>query len=153
MSMDAGWMRCIWCESLEPGSKVLESRRLTTSHHHNPWFAIDRADVPASEDAGEVWFGVLAWSGNWKLVAEVTEFASTRVSLGLNDWDFAWRLDAGQEFTTPGSFAGYTREGFGGASRLLHEFVRESVVPHPGMMRKVLYNSWEATTFDVSEQG
>jgi alpha-galactosidase len=30
-------------EKLTPGLKVLESRRLTTSHHHNPWFAIDEA--------------------------------------------------------------------------------------------------------------
>lgn len=140
-------------ERLTAGSKVLESRRMTTSHHHNPWFAIDRENACAHEEAGEVWFGVLAWSGNWKLVTETTEFASTRVSLGLNDWDFAWRLNPGQEFTTPSSFAGYTREGFGGASRRLHEFVRESVVPHAGVTRKVLYNSWEATAFDVSEQG
>ena len=69
---------------------------MTTSHHHNPWFALDHGH--ADEDAGEVWFGALAWSGNWKLSAEVTEFASTRLSLGVNDWDFAWRLDAGQSF-------------------------------------------------------
>lgn len=137
-------------EILTPGSKILESRRLTTSHHHNPWFAIDRGH--ADEDTGEVWFGTLAWSGNWKLVAETTEFASTRVSPGINDWDFAWRLDAGQNFSTPSSYAGYTREGFGTASRLLHDFIRQSVVPHPEMTHKVLYNSWEATLFAVNEQ-
>lgn len=137
-------------EILTPGSKVLESRRLTTSHHHQPWFAIDRGH--ADEEAGEVWFGVLAWSGNWKLVAETTEFASTRVSLGINDWDFAWRLEAGQVFTTPSSYAGYTSKGFGEASRRLHNFIRESVVPHAGVTRKVIYNSWEATHFDVNEQ-
>lgn len=137
-------------ESLTAGSKVLESRRLTTSHHHSPWFAIDRGH--ANEDTGEVWFGALAWSGNWKVIAEVTEFASTRLSSGLNDWDFAWRLAAGQEFTTPSCYAGYTVDGFGAASRLLHDFVRESVVPHPELTRKVLYNSWEATGFAVNEQ-
>ncbi len=59
-------------ELLLEGAKVLESRRITTSHHHQPWFALDRGH--ATEDAGDVWFGVLAWSGNWKLAAEVTEF-------------------------------------------------------------------------------
>lgn len=135
-------------EPLKPGLKVLESRRLTTSHHHNPWFAIDRGQ--AGEDAGEVWFGALAWSGNWRLVAEVTEFSSTRVSLGVNDWDFAWRLQAGETFTTPVSYAGYTSEGFGGASRRLHDLVRETL-PHAQIPRQVLYNSWEATQFDVDE--
>src|SRR5574342_10969 len=80
-------------EPLTPGLKVIESRRLTTSHHHAPWFAVDRN---ASEDAGEVWFGTLAWSGNWKITAEVTEFASTRLNIGLNDWDFAWKLVPGE---------------------------------------------------------
>ncbi len=101
-------------EPLTEGLKVLESRRLTTSHHHSPWFAVDRGG--ASEDQGEVWFGTLAWSGNWKLSAEVTDFASTRISIGLNDWDFAWRLGAGETFAAPSSYAGYTAEGFGGAS-------------------------------------
>jgi alpha-galactosidase len=136
-------------EPLVQGVKVLDSRRLTTSHHANPWFAVDRGHV--DEDGGEVWFGVLAWSGNWKLAAEVTDFSSTRLSLGINDWDFAWRLEAGQSFTTPSSYAGYTAAGFGGASRKLHDFVRETVLPHGPVQHRVLYNSWEATTFNVDE--
>ena len=134
---------------LTRGVTVLESRRLTTSHHHAPWFAIDACDAPAQEDVGSVWYGALAWSGNWKLAAEVTDSASTRVNIGLNDWDFAWRLDFGQTFATPSAYAGYSADGFGGASRRLHHFVRERVVPHPQVTRKVLYNSWEATLFDV----
>ena len=63
-------------ERLEAGVKVCESRRITSSHHARPWFAVDRGT--ADETQGEVWFGVLAWSGNWKLAAEVTDFGSTR---------------------------------------------------------------------------
>lgn len=145
--MDELHLRRAW---LTHGLKVLESRRITSSHHHNPWFAVDRGY--ADEDGGEVWFGTLAWSGNWKLVAEVTDFGSTRVSIGLNDWDFAWQLGPGETFTTPGSYAGYTCEGFGGASRRLHDFVRDMLVPHGHAPHKVLYNSWEATGFDVDER-
>lgn len=137
-------------ESLKQGIKVLESRRLTTSHHANPWFAMDAGS--ADEDHGDIWFGVLAWSGNWKLSAEVTDFYSTRVSLGINDWDSAWRLNAGESFITPSSFAGYTHEGFGGASRKLHDFVRDTVLPHGHVVHPILYNSWEATTFNVDEK-
>jgi alpha-galactosidase len=135
-------------EPLVPGNKILESRRIITGHQHQPWFAVDRGT--ASEDAGDVWFGVLAWSGNWKLSAEVTEFASTRVSLGINDWDFAWRLGPGASFDAPPSYAGYTGAGFGGMSRRLHDFVRDTLLPHGRAIHKVLYNSWEATTFDVA---
>ena len=138
-------------EPLTPGVKVLESRRLTTSHHHQPWFALDRGH--ATEDAGEVWFGVLAWSGNWKLTAEVTGFAQNRLSLGVNDWDFAWRLLPGEVFEAPAALGGYTAHGFGGASRHLHDFVRREVLPRGDEPRQVLYNSWEATAFDVTEEG
>lgn len=136
-------------ESLVEGLKVLESRRLTSSHHHSPWFAVDRGG--ADEDTGEVWFGALAWSGNWKLSAEVTDFGSTRVSIGLNDWDFAWRLAAGETFTAPSSYAGYTGEGFGGASRRLHDCIRDVILSDGHDLRQVFYNSWEATLFAIDE--
>jgi len=139
-------------ETLTQGLKALESRRLTTSHHHNPWFAVDRAHDTAGEDAGAVWFGVLAWSGNWKLSAEVTDFASTRLSIGVNDWDFAWRLDPDREFGAPSSFAGYTEGGFGGASRTMHDYIRDALLPHGRAPHRVLYNSWEATGVDVDEE-
>lgn len=134
-------------EPLTHGIKLLDSRRLTTSHHHNPWFAIDRGT--AQEDQGEVWFGVLAWSGNWRIAAEVTDFASTRLNIGINDWDFALRLNGGASYTTPASFAGYTTGGFGAASRALHDLIRDQIIPHRDTLHKVLYNSWEATLFDV----
>jgi alpha-galactosidase len=145
-------------EPLVQGIKTLESRRITTSHHNNPWFAIDRGGAPeggADEEQGEVWFGLLAWSGNWKLAAEVTDFQSTRVNIGLNDWDFTWRLGPGETFKTPSAIAGYTARGFGAASRGLHDYIREQVLPHGPVTHKILYNSWEATTFsvDVASQG
>lgn len=136
-------------EWLTPGVKVLESRRLTTSHHHAPWFAIDRGG--ADEMQGEVWFGALAWSGNFKLAAEVTAFGGTRVSIGVNDWDFAWALQPGETFTTPACIGGTTQGGFGAASRALHDYVRDELLPHGQTPHKVLYNSWEATLFDVDE--
>ncbi|MFP4321486.1 MAG: alpha-galactosidase [Anaerolineales bacterium] len=135
-------------EILQPGIKRLESRRLTTSSSHSPWFALD--DGHATEAHGAVWFGALAWSGNWAISAEVTEFYRTQVGIGVNDWDFAWRLDPGASFSTPAALAGYTVEGFGGAARALHGYTR-AILPHPDQPRKVLYNAWEVTGFDVNE--
>ena len=135
-------------EPLTPGLKIIESRRLTTSHHHTPWFAVERN---ATEESGEVWFGTLAWSGNWKITAEVTEFASTRISVGINDWDFAWKLNPSETFVTPESVSGYVKDGFGAASRRMHAYVREKLLPHKHQLHKVLYNSWEATLFNVDE--
>ncbi len=133
-------------EPLTKGTKILESRRIHTSHHHNPYFAVDRGS--ADEEQGEVWFGALEWSGNWKIAAELTDFASTRINIGLNDWDFGWELKPNTDFTTPHAYAGYTANGFGAASRTMHDYIR-SFLPHGNTLHKVLYNSWEATTFNV----
>jgi alpha-galactosidase len=138
-------------EVLDSGTKVLESRRMTSSHQNNPWFALDLAAEPATEESGEVWFGALAWSGNWKLTAESIVYGQTRIGLGVNDWDFALQLETGESYITPSSFGGYSKAGFGVASRVLHRFVRETILPHKHQLRQVLYNSWEATTFHVNE--
>jgi alpha-galactosidase len=138
-------------EALDSGTKVLESRRISTSHQNNPFFALDCLEQPATEDSGDVWFAVLAWSGNWKLTAEQTIFGNTRVSVGLNDWDFALRLESGQSYTTPSSLGGFSGAGFGQMSRNLHDYTRQTLLPHKHTLRKVLYNSWEATTFAVGE--
>ena len=140
---------------ITPGKIVLESRRGNTSGQLNPWFAID-AGGHADEDHGRVWFGALAWSGNWKLVVEDTPPAhQVRVTGGYNDFDFSWPLKPGESFETPAFYGGYSGQGFGEASRLMHRLERNEILPdhaHPHV-RPVLYNSWEATTFNVDEAG
>ncbi len=134
-------------ERIGSGKKILESRRLTSSHGGNPWFAVD--DGTASEGHGRVWFGTLAWSGNWKTTIEWTENQNLHILSGLNDWDFTWRLMPGETFESPHAIGGTTENGFGGVSRALHDYIRETILPHGKTARKVIYNSWEATTFDV----
>jgi alpha-galactosidase len=136
-------------ELLTQGIKLLESRRITASHDHNPWFAVDCGN--ADEDTGEV-FWRAGLERQLEASAEFTDFASTRVCIGLNDWDFAWRLDLGESFTPLSSYAGYTTAGFGGASRWLHDFTRDTLLPHGHTIHKVLYNSWEATEFAVDQE-
>ncbi|MFD0959296.1 alpha-galactosidase [Paenibacillus chungangensis] len=139
---------------INEGKKVIESRRGITSHHANPWFAMD--DGSAKEAAGTVWFGALAWSGNWKITAEKTAFGNVRVVGGINDFDFEWSMKAGETFETPLFIGGYSGEGFGGMSRRLHGYQLQYIMPsnERSTFRKVLYNSWEATEFtiDIHEQ-
>jgi alpha-galactosidase len=140
-------------EPIHEGMKVLESRKGHTSHNVNPWFAIDGGD--ASEESGRVWFGALAWSGNWRITVEQTAYRQVRVTGGLNTFDFAYPLAAGESLDTPVFYAGFSEHGFGGASRMLHRFEREQILPGgaTSRLRPVLYNSWEATTFRVDEPG
>jgi alpha-galactosidase len=140
-------------EPIHEGQKVIESRKGHTSHNFNPWFAIDGGD--AGEEHGGVWFGALAWSGNWRITVEQTPYRQVRVTGGMNSYDFAYRLKPGETLDTPQFFAGFSAGGFGGASRLLHRFTREKILPGglTSRTRPVLYNSWEATTFNVTEAG
>ncbi|NPV52579.1 MAG: alpha-galactosidase [Firmicutes bacterium] len=139
---------------IQQGKFVLESRRGFTSHQANPWFAIDPRER-AGEEHGQVWYGALGWSGNWKIVVEHTFLQQLIVAGGINDFDFSWLLEPGEVFTTPAFVGGYTANGFGAASRNMHRFQLEHILPesHRHELRRVLYNSWEATKFDVSEEG
>lgn len=141
---------------LTQGATVLESRRGSTGSENNPWFAVS-IDGRTTEEAGPVWFGALAWSGSWRISANQDTAGRTHIVGGFNPFDFAYRLRAGQALETPVFYAGHAQRGMGEASRLLHRFERDKILRHgPGgtpPLRKVLYNSWEATYFDVTEAG
>jgi len=139
-------------EPIHEGMKILESRTGHTGHNFNPWFAIDAG---AGEESGPVWFGALAWSGNWRITVEQTSYRQVRVTGGFNTFDFAYPLKTGESLETPAFYAGFSQDGFGGASRALHRFERRDVAPHgpESRLRPVLYNSWEATQFAVDEAG
>ena len=141
-------------QAMHPGKVVLESRRGSTGDEMNPWFAIERDRQP-DQDTGAVWFGALGWSGSWQINVEEDWANRVRVTGGFTPFDFAYVLAPGQSLDTPKFYGGYSNTGIGGASRLLHRFELDSVVPEAPhrKMRPVLYNSWEATGFDVNEAG
>jgi alpha-galactosidase len=155
--------------TLVPGKLVLESRRGTTSHQLNPWFAL-AVDGEVAEEHGEVWSGAIAWSGSWKMVFETTPSERHHVCGGWNDFDSAIELAPGAEVVLP-VFAGcYTASGYGGSSRAWHAYQLRHVLSGEARsggspsfpsrrvrsnealaVRPVLYNSWEATHFSVNE--
>jgi alpha-galactosidase len=146
-------------EALAPGERVIESRRGSTSHQANPWFAI-AAGPPdqVSEDHGEVWFGALGWSGSWRITVEQDQLDAIRVTGGFNPFDFGYVLHPGESLETPIFYGGYSASGLGGASRLLHRYELTRILPHAASAmapkpRPVIYNSWEATEFNVNEAG
>jgi alpha-galactosidase len=154
-----------WTLNQEPirgGERVIESRRGTTGHQANPWFAISRDSgqlttepIAAEEQRGEVWFGALAWSGSWRITVEHTQRDAVRVTGGFNPFDFGYKLKPGEHLETPIFYGGYSDHGLGGASRLLHRFEIARILPQAPdpKPRPVIYNSWEATEFRVDEAG
>src|SRR6266478_5625972 len=149
-------------EQILGGARVIESRRGTTGHQANPWFAISRdtrqnaaAPAIADEEHGEIWFGALAWSGSWRITIEHTQLDAVRVTGGFNPFDFGYKLKPGEHLETPVFYGGYSDQGLGGASRLLHRFEIAHILPQAPdpKLRPVIYNSWEATEFNVNEAG
>lgn len=141
-------------EAIRGGKIVLESRRGSTGSQNNPFFAIDR-DISKDQDQGDVYFGALAWSGSWQISIEQDALQQVHITAGPNAFDFAYHLDKGERFQTPEFYGGFSDHGLGGASRLMHRLEIDSIVPiapNP-RLRPVLYNSWEATGFQVEEAG
>jgi alpha-galactosidase len=146
-------------EPIEHGERVMESRRGSTSHQANPWFAIQAGS--AGEEHGEVWFGALGWSGSWRITVERDQLDAIRVTGGFNPFDFGYVLHTGQSLETPVFYGGYSAHGLGGASRVLHVYELKHILPRTAAtkgaemprVRPVIYNSWEATGFGVNEAG
>jgi alpha-galactosidase len=136
--------------ALLPGKFVTESRRGISSHEAHPWFAV-RPRGESAEHQGATWFGSLAWSGNWIGVFESERNDAVSIAIGIQPFDFGWRLAPGGAFSSPELVGGYSEDGLGGAARLLHAYDERVQLPsnQRDRLRPVLYNSWEATHFDV----
>ncbi len=128
--------------------------RLTSgmrSGQHAPLFMVRPAD-DIEEFNGPVWFGEVPWSGNWHIDIEVNRMEHTQISGGIFFWDTHWILENGESFETPKLLYGFCPDGPSGASRRLHRYIQDDIMPAPFNRQpaRVLYNSWEATTFNVT---
>ncbi len=142
-------------ERLPMGLRVIEQRAVQTGHQSNPFFLLNRPGQ-AWEESGEVYFGALAYSGAWRIAFEQLFSLDVRCHAGYNPFDFGLTLAPGERHTTPAIVIGACPDGWGGASRRLHAFTMERVLPNPvggTALRPVLYNSWEATYFNLSLAG
>ena len=140
---------------IQHGAFTFEGRSVQTGHFSNPFFLLNRPNR-AHEKFGTVYFGALAYSGAWHVTVEHLPTYDVRVHAGYNPHDFELILKPGDSHTTPAFVTGVSNKGWGGASRRLHAFTRERLLPRPTgkpAYRPVLYNSWEATYFDLSYEG
>lgn len=136
---------------LTPGIQTMQVRDFR-DYNNPPWFALTEAGT-ADETSGNVWFGVMEWSGNWRIDFEKQAKGAVQVIGGINFWDTHWNLNPGETFTAPVFTFGFTRDGLGGASRRLHDYARRHVMRTQVKVQllPVLYNSWYATTFHIDE--
>ncbi len=134
------------------GNQSIESRRGSSSHNHNPFIALLSKD--ASEEQGDVYGFSLVYSGNFLAQAEVDQYSTTRVSIGINPFDFTWVLEPSESFQTPEAVMVYSNEGIGGMSRTYHKLYRTRLCrgQFRDKVRPVLVNNWEATYFNFNAE-
>jgi len=138
--------------SLGLGSTSIESRRGASSHQHNPFALL--SDGPAHEEHGEHFAVNLVYSGNFLIDAEMVQTGRVRLNVGINPFNFEWKLAPGARFVSPEVVLAYSASGYGEISRQLHELYRTRLVRGVwrDLRRPILVNSWEAMYFDVSEE-
>lgn len=136
---------------LDYGKKILDTKLGSRANMHcSPLFLVS-LDKEAEENSGEVLFGTLGWTGNYRFIFEVTNENQLRVISGINPYASEYSLKPNEIFRTPEFIFTYSSEGKGKASRDFHRWARKYQLKDGDRPRMTLLNNWEATYFDFNE--
>ncbi len=153
LSLSGSWARerALHRTRLESGSFLVESARGESSHQQSPYLAL--LSPGATETAGAVYAFSLVYSGNFLAQADIDQFRSTRVLMGINPFDWNWLLAPGESFQAPEAVMTYSGSGLRAASRTFHDLYRSRLARGQWRDRErpILVNNWEATYFDFDE--
>lgn len=133
---------------LDRGRFEMESTQGSAGHAYHPWLAVQDAAAPA-EGATPTYGIALEWSGNWRITADAEPGGAVRVRAGRVPHEGAVRLAPGATLVTPRLACAFSPDGLDGLARVWHRYERHLTGERIDRPRKVLYNSWEATGFDV----
>ena len=134
------------------GVQSIDSKRGSSSHQLNPFFVL--ASKECNEDYGQAYGFNFVYSGNFVAGVEVDQVDKLRAFMGINDYDFSWKMESGEEFQAPEVVMVYSGEGFGEMSRSFHKLYRKRLVrgKYRDEARPILVNNWEGTYFDFTEE-
>ncbi len=137
---------------LMSGIQKITSTRGTSSAQQNPFLALKRPWT--TEHEGEVYGFSFVYSGNFHAQVEVDHYQSARISIGLQPFDFSWRLESGESFHTPEVVMVFSDNGLNGMSQSYHELYRNRLARGTwrDRSRPTVINNWEATYFQFDEK-
>ena len=92
------------------------------------------------------------YSGGFQSEAGMDQYYQTRLLMGLCEEQFAYPLEAGEEFQSPEVILSYSSEGIEKLSQNLHRCMRGHLCrgKYKESVRPILLNSWEAFYFDFT---
>jgi alpha-galactosidase len=139
-------------ERLTPGMKVIDSKLVVRAARFAPPLFHLSIGEPATENWGEVWGGMLDWSGSFQFAFDHNGLGQIRLLAGLNPLGSAYRLEPGVVFRTPLMRWAWSGTGLGELSRKLHRWARRHGLRDGHKPRSIPLNNWEATYFDFDEK-
>lgn len=134
------------------GKQMVSSFRGESGHQDHPFLAVMGRD--AGQDRGEVYAMHFVYSGNFLAEAQVSQFGSVRLLMGINPEGFEWVLKPGETFAIPEVVWVYSDEGLGKMTHIFHDLYRGHLIRSPYLHKKrpILINNWEATYFDFNTE-
>ncbi|WP_210411560.1 alpha-galactosidase [Oceanispirochaeta crateris] len=154
VTLDGSWIRERFSHrrALNYGMTEISSRRGVSGSDHNPFILL--CDSNASEISGNAYGFALIYSGNHSSSVEVNTHDKTRIQMGINDFDFSWKLNENEIFQSPEALLVFSDKGINGISSMYHRFIRFNIVRGPWQFkeRPILFNNWEATYFKFNEK-
>ncbi len=146
------------CEGQLESAPLAKSQALTINSRNgvrgawdaNPAFMLTLDG--ATEDAGGVFAGVLAWSGAWRMNFRRDWGDIIEIRAGVDNGNGAYRLEPSRVLVTPVFAFTYTEKGRGQISRNFHRWARTRWLPHRTQLREVLLNSWEGSYLAFTEK-
>jgi len=147
-----------WAKEMQPeesklthGIKTLDSKLGTRADLFQPPVFMISVDKPSTEDDGEVFYGSMEWSGNYRIDLELDNKDNLRIIAGMNNYASPYTLKQNEIFTTPKFLYTFSNKGKGEASRKLQRWARDYRLVDGKGTRLTLLNNWESTYFDFNE--
>lgn len=134
------------------GEQIISSNYGRSSHEENPFFYLSKID--ATQDYGEVIGFNLVYSGNFKASIFSNFNKATRVTYGINDYNFAWVLSSKETFITPQAVISYSFEGVNKMSQNFHSFIKENIITYKkeNEYKSIIFNSWEGLEMNFNTE-
>jgi len=139
-------------QQLDHGIKTLDSKLGSRTDLFQPPVFMVSLNKPSAEDDGEVLYGNLEWSGNYRMDFEVDPINNLRLIAGINNYAADYHLKPGVDFITPKFVYTLSNKGKGEASRNLQSWARKYKIVDGEGPRLTLLNNWESTYFDFNEE-
>lgn len=154
IQLSGAWARerHLYRRPLTRGVQAISSTRDASSAQQSPFLALARKQT--TDQNGDVYGFNLVYSGNFLAQVEVDSYNVTRMTMGINPFEFGWQLKAHTQFQTPEVMMTFASDGFNGMSHQFQRFLTNHLISKRWVKepRPILINNWEATYFDFNEQ-